>query len=374
VSFQNEWNYYLSTDGQGTLANLRSLLTDASQSAIRDAVRKLNDMEPDLASVRANRSISSELSNIGGGKILAALGQGQFVIGVPSTAGLKVGDRFHVIAEVPLKNAQGVVVYQEKREVGVLQITNISESDRALARLVNSTGTPGGGTGPAQDDALVFDQAYGKSLRGMAVPVSANSASSNGAQSGAATTEIATYVSRGDRFMNQQDYSEALEQYKQALRLQPNSAELLLKKVFAELHVGDLSDAEGDAEEAINAGGAIGILSYHPHFMGYSSGNLIIAKGKLAYQPRAGNDGFSVSSKAQVALSESTYMRTAVPDVIISWRGQDGKGHKYDMVFPMFLTAVPGTLGFPYHADGDAADKTTRLDGLVIRVINASLP
>lgn len=374
VSYQNEWYLYISREGQGTLTNLRSLLTEASHRAIEDAVNKLNDMEPDLEAFLANRSVNSELSSVGGGKILAVLGQGQFVIGVPNTSALRVGDRFKVIAEVPLKNAQGIVVYKEKRNVGMLQITNISESNRALASIVNSGSSPTAGTSPAEGDTLVFDRAYGKTLRGMGAPAAAGAGSSSGAESAGSSREISTYISRGDRFMDQQDYSEALDQYRQALRLKPASGKILAKKSLAEVEVGDLDDAEGDAEKAVQDGGAVKIPVIHLHTFGHSDGNLVIEKGKVAFQPDSGNDGFSVESKRQISTDEGKYPFTNVPELVIHYSSSNGKRHKDYMVIPMFLTRNNHTVGFPYRADNGAADKTTHLDEMVIRLINESLP
>jgi curli biogenesis system outer membrane secretion channel CsgG len=374
VSYQTEWNYYLSSEGQGTLTNLRSLLTNASNDAIQDAVNKLNDMEPDLEAYLGNRSVNSAISSIGQGTIVADLGQGQFVIGVPSTADLKVGDRFNVIAEVPLKNAQGVVVYQEKQQVGTIQVTNISESNRALAHVVGSTAASGK-PGPAEGDTLLVDQAYGKTLRGMAVPASGVTAAPGAAAGGAPGPSIEAYVSRGDRFMDEQNYSEALEQYKDALQLQPSSGAVLSKKSIPEMDVGDFGDAERDADKAIEKGGTVQLAIVHLHAFGRpSEGSLQIGNRKVAFQPMSGNDGFTVGTKEQITIVARATGDTNIPYLVVNWRSEDGHTHRYNMVVPMFMTPVSSAIGIPYQADGAAADKTSRVDELIIRLINTNLP
>lgn len=375
-SYESEWNSYVASEGQGTLTNLRSLLTSASHEAIQNAVSQLNDMEPDLETYLANQSVKSEVSSIGDGTILAAIGPGQFVIGVPSTANLMVGDRFHVVAEVPIKNVQGIVVYREKKNVGTLQIANISESTKALASIVSTPGASAGAPGPEQGDTLVFERAYGKSLRGMAVPPAAGATSSAGPAAGADARQVATYLRRGDRFMDQNNYAEALDQYKQALQLQPGNPEALEKEVSADLEVGDLSDAEDNADKAIAAGGSISIPVYHRLFINCSLGVLKVGKGNVAFQPDRGNGAFSVDAAAQLSTSESQPFEVGpggavLPWLSIRWRNSNGKWKKYDMVPTALLTSA----GFcEYSASGDAAAKTARLEGMLLRLIKLALP
>lgn len=373
ASYQNEWNLYISSQGQGTLSNLQSLLTNAAHSAIQDAVNKLNDMEPDLEAIRANQSVNSQVSSIGGGKILAVLPQGQFVIGVPSTAGLKVGDRFRVIAEVPLKDAQGVVVYKEKHDVGTLQVTNISESNRALATLVKPAGTAASGRTPTENDAIEFDQAYGKSLRGMAAAGTGNGAASNGA-GGTGTGNAEAYIRRGDRYLNQQEYSEALTQFRQGLQVQPTNTQLLSKKSFAEVGLSDFADAEDDANKAIESGGSFDVHVFHNHAFGHCEGSFIVGKGKVSFQPTTGHDGFTVTSKHEIAISQSVYTMTNVPELVVHWQSENGKRHRYYMVFTMFLTPVSHAVGLPYKADNNAVKNTRSLDGMIVRLVNGTLP
>ena len=373
ASYQAQWNYYVQSEGQRTFADLQTLLTQASHEAIQHVVSELDDMEPDLESFLVHRTVTSQVASVGEGKILADLGQGQFVIGVPSTAGLKVGDRFQVIAEVPLKNAQGVVVYEEKRTVGTLQVTNISENSRALASLVQPSGAASTGPGPTEGDTLAFDQSYGKSLRG--VTVSTSGASPGGPGGGTATAEITRYLRRGDRFMDEQNYSEALDQYNEALRLQASSGEALGKKSEAEMAMGDLNDAEDDAEKAIGAGGSVSFPAYHIHAFGHCEGTLVIERGKASYQPTAGSDSFTATSKGQIAVLQADFpaQGARIPILVIHATGQGDKERKYEMIFPMFLTHPSPALAINFQVTADGASQTKRLDGIIVRLINASL-
>jgi curli biogenesis system outer membrane secretion channel CsgG len=368
ASYQVEWGYYVASQGQGSLSNLGTLLTEASNQAIQQAVGELNDMYDDLAGLRANSNVSSEVSSIGGGKVLADIGNGVFVIGVPSTANLKVGDRFDVIAEVPIKNTQGVVVYQEKRTIGAVQITNISESTKALAQLVQ-TSASGASAQSIEGDTLVFDENYGKSLRGL-VPAGTGAASS-----GASAASVGPYIERGNRFMNNQEYSEALNQYRDGLAVDPKNGTLLAGKAEAELGIDDWMDAEDDAEKAVAAGGSVHFPAYHIHAFGHCEGMLVIQSGKVSYQPTTGNDSFTATSKNQISISQKDFpaQGSRVPDLWIQATDQGGKERKYEMIFPVFLPRPSPNMAINFQVTTDAASKTKRLDGMIVRLVSTSL-
>jgi curli biogenesis system outer membrane secretion channel CsgG len=373
ASFLSVWNMYIAGQGEGTLSNLATLLTDASNSALQHAVRQLNDAYDDLASLRAKSAVSTEVSSVREGKILAGVGQGQFVIGVPSTANLKIGDRFNIIAEIPIKNSQGVVVYSQKRSVGALQITDISESTKAMARLVSAPGPEVSVVQPKEGDALVFDEQHGRSLRGIAAPGAGGTAVGNG--TGGATISVQSYIDRGNRFMDSQEYSEALHQYREGLTVEPNNGTLLSGKALAELGIDDFMDAEDDAEKAIRAGGSVNIPAYHLHAFGNCEGTILIQRGKLSYEPTTGNDNFTATSKSQISILQKDFpaKEERVPDLWIQAPDQGGKVRKYEMIFPMFLPHPTPKMAINFQITADAANKTKRLDGLIVRLINASL-
>lgn len=370
VSFEREWFYYVATQGQGTLSNLATLLTNASNNAIQDAVRKLNDMYGDLVNLRAKRSIDASLARIGKGKILAVIGQGRYVIGVQSTSNLRVGDRFRVIGEIAVKNSKGVVVYKEKRDAGTVQVTDISESNRAMARLVDSSARSSTTVAPRENDVIVFDMNYGRALRGMTVA---------GAKGGTMSTRNAarakTYLEKGDQLLGEKEYSEALDQFKQGLQARPGDAQLLAGRSVAEAGVGDFTDAEQDGEKAIARGASIVFAIAHNHLVGFSSGNLILARGKISYQPASGDDGFTLTPSSQARFAEDNV--SGLPKLVVRWKGQDGKDHKYNMVLMSFLTA--GGSGGPllsdkYHLEGGAEAKTISLGQMVVSLAKVSLP
>lgn len=70
--------------------------------------------------------------------------------------------------------------------------------------------------------------------------------------------------------MDWQNYLEALEQYKCALQLEPNSGEALAKKSVAMIDVDDFNDAENDADKAIGSGGEVRLPIVHIHTIGHS--------------------------------------------------------------------------------------------------------
>lgn len=377
VTYQAEWTRYVATEGQATLSNLNTLLTDASHSAIRDAVRKLNDMYAELVGFHSNRSLSADLSKVGGGKILADIGQGQYIIAVQTTSSLKLGDRFHVMSEVPIKNSKGVVVYSEKHDAGTLEVVDISQADKARAKLITTASTDQGTGLPKENDTIAFDQEYGKTLRGAGGAASAvDPPPAAGVTAGANVANIQVYIEKGDRFLDQKEYSEALTQYRNGLRLGPSNPELLSRKSVAEAGVSDYADAEEDGEKAIAAGGSLRFAIVHNHTMGFCTGNLILERGKITFQPQSGDHGFSVTSSGQIDITESTFTHTNLPEFLIHWRGQDGKDHKYYMVITTYLTRKGGSSVIPgtFQADGDAVDKTTGLDRMILRLIKKSAP
>ncbi len=373
VTFQQEWETFVSTEGQATLANLRTLLTDASTAAIRDAVRKLNDMDADLLDFRSKQSVSTVLSSIGDGKILADIGDGKYVIGVPSTTSLKVGDHFRVISEVPIKNARGVVVYSEKRDAGTIEIVDISQKDRAMARLVSPPETAG--LAPKENDAITFDENYAKTLRGVAVPSGSGTSAEPSASKGNAVA-IKQYIDKGDRFMQQQEFSEALAQYRSGLQLAPSNADLLSRKSMAEAGVNDFTDAEEDAEKVIAAGGSVRFPVVHNHMMGFCEGDLVLERSKVTFLPRAGDHGFTVTSGSQISAEESVFRGTNLPELVVNWRGQDGKGHRYYLVVTTYLTRKghASTIPNSFDATGDAGDRTVSTDRMILSLLKVSLP
>jgi hypothetical protein len=174
--------------------------------------------------------------------------------------------------------------------------------------------------------------------------------------------------------MNDKNYSEALDQYKQAQALQPNSGNILARKSLAEMYIGDFDDAGPDAAKAIQDGGSVDLPIDHNHVFGHSAGQLVIKNGSVSYQPTDDNDGFTVKSKSQIDVSESVYPRTNTPELVVKWQSTDGKNHRYYMVIGMFLTQVIQNSIDRYQTDSDGAQKTGRVDDLVLRLINQSLP
>jgi curli biogenesis system outer membrane secretion channel CsgG len=381
ATFEAEWNRYVASGGQATLSNLNTLLTDASHLAVSDAVRKLNDMYDDLAAFRSNRVVGASLSTIGSGRILADLGRGEYIIAVQSTSSLKLGDRFRVVTEVPIKNSKGVVVYSEKHDVGTLEVTDVSQRDKAKTRLVS--GGSNVATNPKENDTITFDEEYGKTLRGVAAgsPGVGASTTGAGATDPGRQPNIHEYIEKGDRFMGEQEFSEALIQYRKGLQLSPNDAGLLARKSEAEEGVDAFTDAEDDAEKAIAAGGSISLPVAHNHSMGgYCKGTLVFEKGKVTFQAEKGSHGFSVTSGSQIDATESR-VSGSLPGLLVRLLGPDNKDHKYEMVVTKYLMKVNrppqlfsvNTLTTTYSAEGAAETKTTHVDKMILRLIKKSL-
>ena len=175
---------------------------------------------------------------------------------------------------------------------------------------------------------------------------------------------------------DQREYSEALTQYRNGLRLEPNNSDLLSRKSLAEAAVGDYVDAEEDGEKAIAAGGSLRFPIVHNHIAGFCSGNLVLERGKVSFLPQSGDHGFAVTSSGQLDITESTFTHTNLPEFLIHWRSQDSKDHKYYMVVTTYLTRKGGSSVIPgtFQADGDAVDKTSGLDRMILTLIKKSVP
>lgn len=77
--------------------------------------------------------------NAGDGLILAALPEGEAVIGLGSFDGLRKGDHVTLIRMELIRDSKGRVVWSDERHVGRMRITEV-RGDRARARMVESTG------------------------------------------------------------------------------------------------------------------------------------------------------------------------------------------------------------------------------------------
>lgn len=102
----------------------------------------------------------------------------------------------------------------------------------------------------------------------------------------------------------------------------------------------------------------------------------MIQKGKVTFQPKSGDHGFTVTSKAQISVAEATVDRT-LPGLSIRWQGADSKEHKYNMAIIMFMAKVPRgpllTAASPFQAEGNAGDRTNHLNRIVLDLIDKSL-
>jgi len=315
------------------------------------------------------------LSLISDGTIVSDVGGGNFVIGLSNASSLKVGDRYRVISETIIRDSAGKEVYRQKQQGGgVLEVVDVSQKDRAMARLLPPQGASSV-VSPHEKDAITLDQEYAKKLRGMAVPASGGGGNpSAGAASGASSsdpTRMQALLTRGDRFLRNQNYAEALQQYKSGLQLSPGNPDLLARAVVALAGVDNFTDAEETAEKAIEAGGSISFPVAHNHAFGICEGDFVIQKGLVYYKPRSGPDGFELSSGGLIDVSPSIYTGTNLPELVLRWRAPNGKEQKYYMVFTSYLTRASGGRGIPqiFRAGGEAVDKTTRLDNMLIRLI-----
>jgi hypothetical protein len=220
-------------------------------------------------------------------------------------------------------------------------------------------------------DGMIFGTRAGRRSQAFYFSVSGTASASTQppAVPAAACADYNSCITAGDRFLSNQDYAEALGQFKNGLQFSPANPDLLAREVVAMAGVDDFTDAEETAEKAIEAGGTIRFPVVHKHAFTYCEGDFVIQKGKVSYQPKSGNDGFALSSGGLIDISSSIWGN--LPDLVVRWRTPNGKDEKkYVMVFPSYMSRGAGRQVLDIlTAKGDAVDKTTRLDRMLIDLV-----
>jgi len=262
------------------------------------------------------------------GKILGAVSSEEFVVSLGTRDGLATGDQLIAFTEIPMKNSKGEIIYRDRKELGKLEVADVSfADDRAKARFVAaSPGAPAGGR-PREGDIVKVDVARARSIRGAktvgpgAVPTGPGAAPS---ESGASTESL---LRKGDSYMEGKYYPQALRQYQQANQLKPNDPAIITKIAKAQLHLRNFFELETIFENLLREGVPVTLDVYHDHAFGSCAGALAVDKGKLSYHPRRGDHGFQLSPQEirHIEVSERE-----APFFHLRFVGSDNKEKKYN--------------------------------------------
>jgi curli biogenesis system outer membrane secretion channel CsgG len=344
VSEMSTW-YRCTTSGSITSELSSSLVGRTTTEAIKDIVRKLNALSETVRERGAGEALSSSLDRLGGakGQILANEGGGLWIVGgIGSGVGLQKGDRLQVTHENLVKDKAGKVVYRKQVQVGLMEVTDVSEADHAEARFLANQ-VDGGVASPQANDLVSVDINYARSLRGGGAGAAPGTASAGGVTApsapGAGSPGGDEFIKRAEGYMSDRFWSQALDQYRQAAAITPNDPRVLQGQAIAHYMMQDFIEGDESADKLIQTGSPLTVPVAHYHSMGICRGQLAIQKGKLAYTSDK-SDGFEVTAGDFIGAEVRTLPHPKIaiekapdwPVLELRVRDEKGKEKKYEML------------------------------------------
>ncbi len=363
------WNRFIASGSFATVEFSSSLIGRATVDAIGNVVRKLSDLSSELRRYSSEESLESNVHQLGEaeGKILGEVGPEQYVVSLGIGNGLVKGDRLKVYSEVLTKNKNGEVIYREQKEGGILEVIDVSMKDRAKAHFLGSSqAADPRGVAPREGDLVKIDVEYARKMRGTAEGSSGANPGGVGRPDGPAgsAADYQTFRKKGDRFLEDEYYSQALEQYQKALALKPNDPELLDRVASAHLFLKDFAEAEALAEKILDQGAPLTVPMAHQHFSGQCRGELVIQKGQLSFRTKTGEHDFKLARADIVQIQQAIVPQ----NIVLRWRGPDGKVKKYDLLMPgVFFKKNPLT-GAP-EIDAQGMKDASKAAKILLRLV-----
>ena len=332
----------------------------------------------------ATAAINASMDNLvnAKGQVAAEEGGGLWILGgIGSQNGLKIGDRLHLIHDNVVKDKAGKEVYRKPIEIGLLEVTDVSQPDHAEARFVPGS-TNGPSVNPQPNDMVTVDIEYAKKLRGGGVAPSNSAAGEAGSptDAGASSAEIEDVIKRADSYVHDQFWSQALDEYKNAAAVNPNEQRVLQGETLSHYMLGDFLEGDKLADKLLQSGGTFSFPIAHFHGMGLCTGELKIQRGKLAYTSSKG-DGFDVASQGIAGIefrkiSKGVMANEKIPDLMIlniQWRDPGGHEKSYQML-PYLYSKQQQILGghnfgsaFPM-GDSDVAQMQKFEESMVVLI------
>lgn len=306
-----------------------SLIGRATVEAIRDVVRKLSNLADEVAEYVASDALNNLIQQLSGveGKILGTIGSDEYVVSLGTIDGLTLGDRLITFREIPIKNKKGEVIYRERKEVGKLEIVDVSfANDRAKAKFIEVSPEAPAGLRPNEGDTVKVDLEQARTIRGAKI---------------SAPTSVESLLRKGDRYLEDKYFSLALRNFQQANQLKPNDPDIVARIAKAQLFLRNFYELETIYENMLNQDVPITIDVYHHHFIGSCVGTLSIERGRLSYYPQKGDHGFQLSFQEirRIEVSEET-----TPSLHLRFLGTDNKEKKYNFTPVAFTQPEKGQI------------------------------
>ncbi len=302
-----------------------SLIGRASLDAVRSVVGKLRDLADEVAGYTAADAVERMVKGLESreGKILGAVSSEEFVVNLGTRDGLVVGDHLIAFTEIPVKNSKGEIVYRDRRELGKLEVADVSfAEDRAKARFVAASPGARAGGRPQEGDIVKVDVAHARVIRGAKPAGPGALPSGPGARPSESAVSVEPLLRRGDAYMDGKYYPQALRQYQQADQLKPNDPAILARIAKAQLHLRNFFELETIFENLLRDGQPVTVEVYHDHAFGSCAGTLAVGRGELSYQPRRGDHGFQVSPRQITYIEVSERETPFFHPCEIHWVGQ----------------------------------------------------
>jgi tetratricopeptide (TPR) repeat protein len=246
--------------------------------------------------------------------------------------------------------------------------------DRAKARFFGSgqVADPRG-VPPREGDLVKIDVEYARKVRGTAEGSSGVNPGGVGRPGGSTGSgaDYQTFLKKGDQFLEDEYYSQALEQYQKAMALKPNDPQLLDRVASAHIFLRDFTEAEALAENILDQGAPLTVPIAHRHFAGYCSGELVIQKGQLSFRTKKGEHDFKLVPANIVQMQQGILRFSDIPTVVLVWRGADGKEQKYDFLIYGLLkkNSRAHLLDEMFSGDTQSIKDTAKANRIVLRLV-----
>lgn len=332
----------IQVSGSVTAELSSSLIGRATTEATKDMVRKLNALSNSLGRRAEGAAIEDRIRALekAKGQLVAEEGGGLWIVaGIGSANGLQKADRLVLSHENVVKDAKGNIVYRRPVNIGGMEVTDVSQPDRAEVRFTPLT--PGGQV-PQVNDSVTVDVEFARNLRGDKRGVTPANAPTN-AGSPASTAQLDEILKRASSYVTDRFWSQALDEYKRAAALDANDPRVLQGQALSHYMLGDFVEGDAAAEKLLSSGGPFTFPIAHFHAMSTCTGLLTIQHGKLAYSGGK-SDGFDIGPDGFVGIEVRKLAKGLVtvekladwPVLEVRWRGQNNKENKFQMLPYMF--------------------------------------
>lgn len=335
-----------------------SLIGRATEIAVSDLVRRLNNLSSEVEAYTSTDDAAARVDLLEKlkGHVLAVAND-QVVVDIGAENGVKSGDKLIAYSETPIRNQKGEVVLNTTKEVARLEIVDTAAArDRSMAKVTS---------GGVKEGYLVKVDVEGVSASRAAQSVA------GGIEARSTSVDVTALMRKGDRFYEDGNYSQALEQYQRADAQKRGDAEVLNKVLRADLKLRDFLAVEDTMTSMLDRNVPISIAVIHRHALTYCTGALSVTKEGLSFSADKGKDAFSgskndISAVQAVISGVSGFMRglNEQPPARLSLLQitlrTEGKDRKYDFL-PRIFAKEGGAIITVDPADEQDAMKFTNL-------------